>query len=500
MIKNILVLGAGSAGLLAALSLKRKIPALSVRVVRSPDIGVIGVGESTTPSLPRHLFEYLGISRKHFYSTTRPTWKMGIHFLWGPRGQFDYGFEFQLDAQLPDLTRPNGFYCDEEFESASLCSALMAQKKAFPRQQNGPGPEIPPWHAFHIENPKFVACLESVARKIDIEFIDAKTSGAERGPQGISAVILEDGRRLEADLLIDASGFRSELLGRALSEPWISYDKSLICDRAVVGSWPRDDEPILPYTTAETMDAGWCWQIEHETAINRGYVFSSRFLSEDEAHAEFTRKNPKAKTWDHVVKFRSGRFERSWVDNVVSIGNACGFVEPLESSALMVVTGSCQAIVEILQQSELSPRPTVRNMYNKITAATWDEIRDFLAFHYRFNTKIQTPFWQHCNAETDVSASAELLEFYAENGPTGLCRHTLRNMSGTGNQFGLEGFLVMLVGNCVPYKAHHISSEVERQNWNRHREEYRAVARNGLDPAEALRFIHHPGWQWNAER
>src|ERR1700677_1859320 len=115
MIKNVLVLGAGSAGLLAAISLKRKIPALTVRVVHSPDIGVIGVGESTTPALPKHLFEYLGITRKHFYSTTRPTWKMGIHFLWGPRGPFDYAFEFQLDAQLPDLTRPSGFYCGEQF-------------------------------------------------------------------------------------------------------------------------------------------------------------------------------------------------------------------------------------------------------------------------------------------------------------------------------------------------------------------------------------------------
>jgi tryptophan halogenase len=499
MIQNVLVLGAGSAGLIAAISIKRKIPRLGVRVVRSPDIGVIGVGESTTPALPKHLFEYLGISRKHFYATARPTWKMGIHFLWGPRSHFDYGFDPQLDAQLPGLERPNGFYCDDEFENAGPNAALMAQKKAFPRQKNGTGPEIPPWHAFHLENPKLVACLEAVAREIGIEFIDARIDGAERGPAGIAAVVLEDDRKLEADLFIDASGFRSELLGRALKEPFISYDKSLFCDRAVVGSWQRTDEQILPYTTAETMDAGWCWQIEHENSINRGYVYSSRFLTEDQAHAEFMAKNPKAKTWDHTVKFRSGRYERAWVENVVGIGNACGFVEPLESTSLMVICGNCQALLEFLIHGELSPTPTMRDLYNHLAAGTWDEIRDFLAFHYRFNTRLKNPFWQTCNAEADVSGSAALLEFYAENGPTGLCRHLMRNMSGTGNQFGLEGFLVMLVGNRVPYRKHHVTTEAEQQRWIRYRDEYRAMARNGVDVKEALSYVHHPNWRWNAE-
>src|ERR1700722_5960974 len=260
---------------MAALSLKRKIPQLTVRVVRSPDIGVIGVGESTTPALPKHLFDYLGINRRHFYATASPTWKMGIHFIWGPRKFFNYGFDLELDAQWSDLPKPNGFYCDEEFEFAGPGAALMSVGKCFPRQANGAAPEIPAWHAFHLENPKLVACLESIAKQIGIEFIDAKIAGAERGPAGISAVVLEDGRRVEADFFVDASGFRSELLGRTLEEPYISFGKSLYCNRAVVGSWDRTDEPILPYTTAETMDAGWCWRIEHEHAVNRGYVFCS---------------------------------------------------------------------------------------------------------------------------------------------------------------------------------------------------------------------------------
>src|SRR3954451_8924400 len=147
MIKDVLVLGAGSAGLIAAITVRRKLPQLAVRVVRSPDIGVIGVGEGTTPNFPKHLFEYLGISRRRFYELAQPTWKIGIHFIWGPRGSFDYGFAHQLDSHWGDLPRPNGFYCDEDFTDTNLPTALMAQGKVFARQKEVPAaPDIQGWH------------------------------------------------------------------------------------------------------------------------------------------------------------------------------------------------------------------------------------------------------------------------------------------------------------------------------------------------------------------
>src|SRR5262245_62159112 len=125
MIKSVLVLGAGSAGLIAAISIKRQLPQLAVQIVRSKEIPIIGVGESTTPNVPRHLFDYMGINPAFFYATVKPTWKLGIHFIWGPRKSFHYGFGHQLDQQWSDLPRPNGFYCDEEFSGAGLCMAMM---------------------------------------------------------------------------------------------------------------------------------------------------------------------------------------------------------------------------------------------------------------------------------------------------------------------------------------------------------------------------------------
>lgn len=494
MFAETLVLGAGSAGLLAAITLKRKIPAMSVRVIRSPEIGIIGVGESTTPNLPYHLFEYLKLSPRRFYELARPTWKMGIRYLWGPRPFFFYTFEPQLDVRVVELPRPNGYYCDDDFTYANLQASLALHDKAFARQPNGIGPDIRPWHAFHLENPKLVSALEVLCLEQGVQIIDGTMSGAEPGPDGIAAINLQDGRRFTADLYIDASGFRSELLGKFMQEPFLSYSSSLFNDRACLGNWERTDELILPYTTAETMNSGWSWRIEHERMINRGYVYCSSMISDEQARDEFAAKNPKAKIADRVVKFRCGRYQRAWAGNVMAVGNSCGFVEPLESTALMVVCGQCETFVELITRAGITPG--IRDLFNEEIAITWDEIRDFLSLHFLANTRLDTPYWRHCRNDTDVSGLNDLLEFYSENGPTGFSRSLLKNPK---SQFGIEGFLCMLVGNKVSYENHHTPSATELQLLNRRRAYLRSTAQNGLDVKQALSVIRHPSWRWHGE-
>jgi tryptophan halogenase len=299
---------------------------------------------------------------------------------------------------------------------------------------------------------------------------------------------------LEADFFVDASGFRSELLGKALAEPYESYDKSLFCDRAVVGGWERTTEPILPYTQAETMDAGWSWQIEHEHHVNRGYVYCSQAISDDEAAAEFRRKNPKVPESMRMVKFRTGRYRRMWVGNVLAIGNSGGFVEPLEATALMVVCDECETLIEVLSEAGLAPTETMSDLYNRRIVEVWDEIRDFLALHYKLNTRLDTPFWQQCRADTELSQLADFLKFYEQNGPTGLGRHLLPRQPG---HFGIEGHLVMLVGNNHPYRARYAPTKEESQTWSRRRAGFAEAARQGFDVRQTLAHIRDPRWVWN---
>ena len=221
----------------------------------------------------------------------------------------------------------------------------------------------------------------------------------------------------------------------------------------MIGGWPRTSEPIKPYTVAETMDAGWCWQIEHEHWINRGYVYSSRFISDEDAQAELLRKNPRVANEPRVVKFRSFRSERMWVGNVIGIGNASGFVEPLEATALQVICVQTSTLVDALKDSLFEPTRTMIAHYNTYNTEQWDDIRDFLAVHYKYNTRLDTPFWRACRADIPLAGAEPIVEFYRKTGParcsTGILLHPT-------NSFGLEGYLAMLVGQQVPHEKRYL--------------------------------------------
>jgi tryptophan halogenase len=490
-ITRVLVLGAGSAGLMAALTLKRKLPKLDVIVVRSPDIGVIGVGESTTPALPRHFFDYLRLKPQQFYEEAEPTWKLGIRFLWGGGADFYYTFVFECQQRLPELSRNNGFYLSPASEWAGPVSALLSRGKAFPRKSDG-SPHFHRQHAFHIENIKLIAWLENVSNALGVRVIDA-TVTAEPGDGGIAALVTSSGERLTADLYIDASGFRSELLGRTLGEPFITYTDSLFCDRAIIGSWTRTDEPILPCTTAETMDAGWCWQIEHEGAINRGYVFSSAFLSDDAAREEMIRKNPKIVTQPRAVKFRSGRHARNWVGNVVGVGNSVGFVEPLEATALQIICVETSTLADSLVDSLCEPPPTLIELYNRFNTQAWDDIRDFLSIHYRFNTRLDTPFWRACRNDTQLHGAQFLVDFYKENGPSVVAGAQLLHAS---NSFGIDGYLTLLRGQGVSHEKSYTPPPAEEKFWRDRYNSWGADAKRGLDVAQCLAAVRKSGAPW----
>jgi tryptophan halogenase len=485
VIRKILILGGGSAGFMTALALKKEIPALDIVVIRSKEIGIIGVGEGSAIPFTAFVHQFLGLGVAEFVRAVKPSWKLGTHFVWGPRKRFFFPFGRTLSAKPSGLSKAVGYYCAGDMENASLSAALMAGHKIFERGSDG-RPILHLDFAYHIENDSFAAFLEALAGRMGVKILTDTVRHVHANEHGVTGLELASGQTQSADLYVDCSGFASLLLGQTLKEPFVSYADTLFCDRALVGGWPRTNEPIRPYTTAETMNCGWCWQIEHPDRINRGYVYSSAFISDEEALRELMEKNPKVTGPTRIVRFVSGRYERSWVKNVVAIGNSSGFVEPLEATALSIIGTRGMLLARMLLEGDGIARLASARFFNTLTARAWDSIRKFLAIHYRFNTRLDTPFWQHCRQHTNLAGAEAIVEWYQQMGPSPYAGPGLVDAQ---DIFGIDGFLVMLLGQAVPQESGFVPSELELRKWNAARGQFKARAANAMTVSEALAIV-----------
>ena len=492
MLKKVIVLGGGSAGFLAAMALKTRLPQLQVTVIRSREIGIIGVGEGSTVALTDFLHQYIRVGNKKFFEVAQPTWKLGLRFVqWGQRPWFHYAFSrLQLDGKLPGLRKVKAFYCEQEMAYEDSYSAFMSHDRIFERRPNGT-PALHTALAYHFENENFVRFVEGYATSLGVNVLEDTVNAVQQDEAGISALRLASERVETADLYIDCSGFFSVMLGKTLGTPFISYDDTLFCSRAVVGGWERTDEPIKPYTTCQTMSSGWCWQIEHEKRINRGYVYSPAFISDDQAEQEFRAGNPRLGP-TRIVKFVSGRYQNCWVKNVVAIGNAAGFVEPLEATALGGIAVQSRTLAETLSECDGRVTPTAQNHYNTFHNRNWDTIRDFLAIHYRYNSYLDTPFWRHCREKTPLRAAEPIVHTYAENGPTFVFGDTLLQ---PGDQFGMIGYIALLLGQRVACPSYQ-PSESESQAWITARQKHKSAALAALTIKQTFEAIRSPQWEW----
>jgi tryptophan halogenase len=250
--------------------------------------------------------------------------------------------------------------------------------------------------------------------------------------------------------------------------------------------------PIPPYTLAESMDAGWCWAIPLPEEVHRGYVFSSRFLSAEQAEEEMRRKNP-GMTNVRLVHFRSGRREHAWQGNVLAIGNAFAFVEPLESTGLHMIVYTLR---EALRAWPCSRRERAfQRPLNRQIARKWDFLRWFLAAHYRFNRKLDTPFWRACRQEADISGLSEYLDLFAERSPLSYRSDAtlLSELLGVDRMFGLGGLDCLLtcqdVGRSTGCPVRESRPAwLHRSGWARS-----LIAGQGMEQGEALELLgRHP--------
>ena len=477
--RSIGIIGGGTAGYLSAMALRRRFPRLPVTLIESSALPVIGVGEATTPLMPQFLHVDLRLDIHQLFREVQPTLKLGIRFEWGrPAGAFNYPFG------PIHVLEPIAF--DGDLAQGSPQSMLM-NASALPLHHSAGGwrSDLGVDTAYHLDNGPFVRYLSRQAESFGVTKVDARIAEVQVADDGesVTGLVADDGRRFAFDLYIDCSGFRSLLLEQTLGSAFQPYQDSLFTDRALVASVPHGGL-VEPYTLAQTWNAGWCWSTPQRSADHRGYVFSSAFANPEEAEGEMRRRLPGLGE-TRLIKFRTGRHEHFWCGNVVAMGNAYGFVEPLESTALHMLIRQIGLLL-----GALPVRPEERGvpaLLNRKVGALWDYLAWFLALHYRFNQRVDSPFWQHCRRHVDISRHHELVTAFTERGPLSYQGAALAGFPYPDPLWGAEGVDVLLLGQGVPTRLPQpLTTPAE---WHRRIDLYRATADSSLPQACALEIL-----------
>ena len=251
-------------------------------------------------------------------------------------------------------------------------------------------------YAYQFDATRLAPLLSDYATARGVDRVEGRIGSSQIDPDSgdIRAVLMDDGRRIEGDLFIDCSGFRSLLIGDALKEEWEDWSQWLPCDRAAALPCASPAGPIEPYTRATAMPAGWRWRIPLRNRIGNGYVFSSAHLSEDEACAQMLdliEGEPLADP--RVLRFSAGRRKRAWVRNVVAMGLSGGFLEPLESTSIHLVQMAITRLIEIFPRGKIAAGD--RDEFNALIDLEYDRVRDFLILHYHATRRDDSDFWNH---------------------------------------------------------------------------------------------------------
>jgi tryptophan 7-halogenase len=429
-IRKIVIAGGGSAGWMAAAVLLNATRREGCRVVlvESEEIGIVGVGESTLPGL-RDFNRNLGINEHDFISKTNATFKLAIEFVdwrsighsyFNPLGAQGFSSETEGEASLTRLPPIYQYLLklavdggEPVMDEYAIC-AVAAQQNRFDHPDNVP--EGAYTYAYQFDAALYGKYLRNYAEPRGVERVEGRIVDVQlRGENGfIDAVVLQSGQRVEGDLFIDCSGFRALLIGQALKVPYEDWSLWLPCDRA----WAVPCEsagPLTSYTRATAREAGWQWRIPLQHRIGNGYVFSSRFTSEERAREVLLENLDGVPLGEpRLIKFKAGRRKDAWTKNCVSIGLSSGFVEPLESTSIQFIQNYLTALVK--QFPDRDCNPLLSDDYNHRVAEGFDAVRDFIIAHFHVTEREDTEFWRHCKYMPVPDSFAVTMEMFRRCG------------------------------------------------------------------------------------
>ncbi|WP_375272578.1 tryptophan halogenase family protein [Sphingomonas sp.] len=405
---RIVVLGGGTAGWMAACLFAQAWPRARVTVVEAPEIGIVGVGEGSTPQLAA-LFAHLGIAEEAWMPAADATYKTGIRFDgWSARAS--YPSYFHTFASAIDLHTAGAFHASalarrtgravDAHPDRFFLNTRLAQAHRAPLAPDNFPFEVS--YGYHFDAHKVGAVLRDHALAQGVIHIAARVDTVELSDDGdVAALVLAGGERLTGDIFVDASGFRSVIAQRALGVRFVPFASNLFCDRAVTLPTPRTEgAPLDAHTTATALSSGWAWAIPLTARTGNGYVYASDYLSPDAAETELRRHLGllNADVAARHLTMKVGRVERAWHANCLAIGLAQGFIEPLEATALHLTQTTIERFIEAYGEGQGTPARS--DAFNAEIARRFEGVRDYIVAHYRLNQRGDTDFWR-ANAAND---------------------------------------------------------------------------------------------------
>jgi len=423
-VRNIVIVGGGTAGWMTAAALCKVLgQAYSIRVIESDEIGIIGVGEATIP----HINEFnraLGIDEDTFLRATQGTFKLGIEFFnWGAVGdRYIHGFGRvgQATEALPfhhfwlRMTKAGKAGPLEAYSINTAAPRKAKFMRARADMAGSPLGDIA--HAFHFDAGLYARFLRAFAEQRGAIRTEGKiTQVHQREPDGfIDGVTMENGERIAGDFFVDCSGMRGLLIEQTLKSGYEDWSHWLPCDRAL--AVPCESvQPLLPITRSTAHSAGWQWRIPLQHRIGNGHVYSSNFMSQEEATTILMKNlDGKPLAEPRPLKFLTGRRKQFWNRNCVAVGLASGFMEPLESTSIHMIQTAIARILNFFPHGGFDAADIAE--YNKLTNWEYERIRDFLVLHYKATERDDSEFWNYCRTMPIPDSLQQKIDLFSSNG------------------------------------------------------------------------------------
>ena len=422
-IENVVIVGGGTAGWIAAAAMARLLgQAVKITLIESDAIGTVGVGEATIPQI-RRLNGVLGLDENDFVRETRGTFKLGIEFNnWGHLGESYLHTFGDAGINLASLHFHQYWLRSRaEGNTAGLWDYSLHHKAAYAHQfgrmeRVGKTSMTGLAYAFHFDAGLYARYLRKHAEANGVTRTEGKVVDVALAPESgfIQSVQLESGDIVSGDLFIDCSGFRGLLIGQALDIGYQDWSQWLPCNGAVaVGC--ESTLPLLPYTKATAHDAGWQWRIPLQHRTGNGHVFCDNFINEEAATETLLSNLDGAPNGSPKrLRFTTGRREKFWHKNCVSLGLASGFLEPLESTSIHLIQSNVSKLIELFPDKAFDPSNELE--YNRQVSHEYELIRDFLILHYHRTDREDSEFWRYCKNMSVPESLTDKMRLFEGNG------------------------------------------------------------------------------------